>query len=297
MASTQYTRSRSAFWMRLNENPDGSVNIFISGDLVGVFSNQFPLILNSAPKGWQNSNGGTKNIWIPSDRASGIDLEGIRRWAEFAGNQSVWLMTSKLSDCFSGSELECCVAADFNSIFDDKEIHGRSELGEAEYQLKYHAGDLSQSEGEHYCAIMSNALLAVYDLLPLRKFSFGENSTPVVSSIPANENSGGFARVLAGHVAQRKEAEFMEPKLRVSKPQMKGLNVQQKVLTWSSIYGVPGNVDCGAVSFADRDVVIVDDLYQSGISMWAYAKFLKEAGARRVFGLVGVKSMRDSDNT
>jgi predicted amidophosphoribosyltransferase len=98
-------------------------------------------------------------------------------------------------------------------------------------------------------------------------------------------------------VAQKKEAEFMEPKLRNSKPQMKELNVQQKVSTWSSIYGVPGNVDCGTVSFSGRDVVIVDDLYQSGVSMWAYAKFLKESGANRVFGLAGVKSMRDSDNT
>ncbi len=297
MASTQYTRSRSAFWMRLNENPDGSVNIFISGELVGVFSNHFPRIVNSAPKGWQNSNGGTKNIWIPSDRASVIDLESIKRWAEFAGNQSVWLMTSKLSDCFSGSELACCVAADFNSIFDENGIHGRSELGEAEYRLKYHANELSPDEGQHYCEVMSNALLAVYDLLPLRKISFGGNSTPVVSSIPANENSGGFARVLAGHVAQKKEAEFMEPKLLNPKPQMKELNVQQKVSTWSSIYGVPGNVNYGGISFSGKDIVIVDDLYQSGVSMWAYAKHLKDLGADRVFGLVGVKSMRDSDNT
>lgn len=42
---------------------------------------------------------------------------------------------------------------------------------------------------------------------------------------------------------------------------------------------------------------MVDDLYQSGTTMWEYAKFLKTLGARFVFGIVCVKSLRDSDNT
>lgn len=42
---------------------------------------------------------------------------------------------------------------------------------------------------------------------------------------------------------------------------------------------------------------MVDDLYQSGATMWEYAKFLKSLGAICVFGIVCVKSLRDSDNT
>ena len=44
------------------------------------------------------------------------------------------------------------------------------------------------------------------------------------------------------------------------------------------------------------DVFIVDDLYQSGTTMWAFARYLKNLGARQVFGLACVKSLRDSDN-
>ena len=46
----------------------------------------------------------------------------------------------------------------------------------------------------------------------------------------------------------------------------------------------------------DKTVLIVDDLYQSGASMWTYAKYLKSMGANKVIGLVAVKSQRDSDN-
>ena len=45
-----------------------------------------------------------------------------------------------------------------------------------------------------------------------------------------------------------------------------------------------------------KKVLIVDDLYQSGTSMWSYAKYLKSLGATEVLGLVAVKSQRDSDN-
>lgn len=31
--------------------------------------------------------------------------------------------------------------------------------------------------------------------------------------------------------------------------------------------------------------------------MWEYAKFLKDMGAKSVFGVVCVKSLKDSDNT
>ena len=47
----------------------------------------------------------------------------------------------------------------------------------------------------------------------------------------------------------------------------------------------------------DKDEIIVDDLYQPGASMWAFAEFLKQQGCRNVMGLVAVKSQRDSDNT
>ena len=47
----------------------------------------------------------------------------------------------------------------------------------------------------------------------------------------------------------------------------------------------------------DKIVILVDDLYQSGVSMEKTAQFLKSCGAYKVYGVACVKAMRDSDNT
>ena len=45
-----------------------------------------------------------------------------------------------------------------------------------------------------------------------------------------------------------------------------------------------------------KTIVVVDDLFQSGASMWCYSEYLKRMGAKHVLGLVCVKSLRDTDN-
>ena len=40
----------------------------------------------------------------------------------------------------------------------------------------------------------------------------------------------------------------------------------------------------------------IDDLYQSGVTAWSLAKFLKTNGARGVYALACVKSWSDTDN-
>jgi hypothetical protein len=49
-------------------------------------------------------------------------------------------------------------------------------------------------------------------------------------------------------------------------------------------------------SVKGKTILIIDDLYQSGVSVWSLAKFLKENGAREVYALACVKSWRDTDN-
>jgi len=46
----------------------------------------------------------------------------------------------------------------------------------------------------------------------------------------------------------------------------------------------------------EKDIIIIDDLYQSGFTMWTVAQLLKNKGAKKVFGLACVKSLRDTDN-
>lgn len=46
----------------------------------------------------------------------------------------------------------------------------------------------------------------------------------------------------------------------------------------------------------DKDVILLDDLYQSGTTMHFVAMHLQKAGARNILGLAMVKSRRDTDN-
>jgi predicted amidophosphoribosyltransferase len=46
-----------------------------------------------------------------------------------------------------------------------------------------------------------------------------------------------------------------------------------------------------------KTILLVDDLFQSGASIWALARAARKAGAIRVCGLVSVKARRDTDNT
>ncbi len=294
--STVFTRVRSAFWMRVNENDDGSFNFFVSQDLSAVVKHHFPEVEQASPTGWKSGSHNTENVWIPADCADQINVDEIKQWAEFAGNQCVWLKLGKhLQDHFSGSEVDFCVAADFNRTTDGSgNIGPRSVLGEAESQLKYHLGALTPEKKQEYCASMSQSLLDAFDLLPLR--GGGTPLGTVVSPIPAQDGSSRLAWAFAKHVADRKGVGFIEPRLLVQKPQMKQLTIQQKVTAWTTIYQTANSVALDPASVQGRDVVIVDDLYQSGITMWAYAKALRTARVRRVFGLVCVKSMRDSDN-
>jgi hypothetical protein len=47
---------------------------------------------------------------------------------------------------------------------------------------------------------------------------------------------------------------------------------------------------------ADKSILLIDDLYQSGVTAWTLARFLKDQGAKEVYCLACVKSWSDTDN-
>jgi predicted amidophosphoribosyltransferase len=48
--------------------------------------------------------------------------------------------------------------------------------------------------------------------------------------------------------------------------------------------------------FTDRKVLLLDDLYQSGVSMNYCGLLLLQAGAKKIFGLACEKTCRNDDN-
>lgn len=72
-------------------------------------------------------------------------------------------------------------------------------------------------------------------------------------------------------------------------PKLRGLALEQKLNALAGVFRLGGSI-------TGKTILIIDDLYQSGVTAWSLAKFLKTNGAREVYALVCVKSWRDTDN-
>jgi predicted amidophosphoribosyltransferase len=72
-------------------------------------------------------------------------------------------------------------------------------------------------------------------------------------------------------------------------PKLRTLPIEQKLAALAGVFSLGESV-------RGKSVLIVDDLYQSGVTAWSLAKFLKAQGAREVYAPACVKSWRDTDN-
>jgi predicted amidophosphoribosyltransferase len=72
-------------------------------------------------------------------------------------------------------------------------------------------------------------------------------------------------------------------------PKLRNLPINEKLAALAGIFNLGKSVQ-------DKTVLVVDDLYQAGVTVWSLAKFLKGQGAREVYALACVKSWRDTDN-
>ncbi len=70
---------------------------------------------------------------------------------------------------------------------------------------------------------------------------------------------------------------------------LRALPIDQKLTTLAGVFSLGESVQ-------DKTVLVIDDLYQSGVTAWSLAKFLKANGAREVYALAAVKSWSDTDN-
>lgn len=70
---------------------------------------------------------------------------------------------------------------------------------------------------------------------------------------------------------------------------LRTLPIDQKLAALAKVFTLGESVQ-------GKTILIIDDLYQSGISAWSLAKFLKVSGASKVYALACVKSWGDTDN-
>jgi predicted amidophosphoribosyltransferase len=270
--------SRSQLQSHLNEYED-HVTFFVSSDTYPeLFSFRFPEVVAKAPNGWRQKK--MAYLWFPSGALAEEDLENINEWREKYKHYVLLGLNQHIDDYFS-DELDFCMALDFNY---DPAAEKRTIFGEAEYQLKY------QKSRQHF-QVLGHALVEAVADLPI-PIDYQDNYC--ISCVPGSPTEASVQYSLASAVAKKLGVDFVDADLHCPKPGLKGITVAQKIPIWQNLY----NEGCIQISGSveDRLVVVIDDLYQSGATLWMYAKFLKEQGATHVIGLPCVKSLRDSDN-
>lgn len=98
----------------------------------------------------------------------------------------------------------------------------------------------------------------------------------------------GFAFELARQTGKANLSEAVT-KSKVT-PELKNLSHAQK------LDAILGSVTVDKAKVAGKMIVVVNDLYQSGLTLNYVAEELRQAGARDVFGLAAVKTLSNDDN-
>jgi predicted amidophosphoribosyltransferase len=211
-------------------------------------------------------------------------IEGFLRFFE----RAVCLGINKHLGKEFSDELDFCLALDFGK---PSPTADRTVIGELEYQAKYHQDSEAIGELGRELAIAVRSLPR--DAIPRpRLLTFVPSDRRQRFCLPAL-----LARGIVDMVPKTfwdDQPSLVTSSLTVPKSAAKGLSVDQKIVQWKKLL----QSDAIALSrpVANCSVIVVDDLYQSGVSLWSFAKYLKSQQARCVVGLTCVKSLRDTDN-
>ena len=120
------------------------------------------------------------------------------------------------------------------------------------------------------------------------------NSATCIVAMPPSDPAKPFdlPKHLAANISGRLGKPDKSDKVKTLKarPGNKELPCEKKLTN------IEGTVSVDDQSFKDAIVLLVDDLYQSGVSMNYVAMLLLEAGAKQVFGLSCEKTCSNDDN-
>lgn len=272
----------------LNKSEGGTHSVYLQRDVYPLlFEHAFGDLVACRGSGWRPSQTGkTRGMFF--DLLTADEVERIEAWEQRFREYVVLGLNDHIEPHFS-SELDFCMALGYRF---DMEGQRRTPLGELEYQAKYR-----RSEQARVSLVEQLAEAVTY--LPLEP----EAGPVCLTYVPPEPGRGAYlprwlvtavAAGLADGALLLAEPLVVDAELAAEKPSMKNLSIGDKIETWQEIYAGNGAKLSGSVQ--GRQMIVVDDLYQSGATLWSYAGFLKKNGATVVFGLACVKSMRDTDN-
>lgn len=175
---------------------------------------------------------------------------------------------------FLKDSLELSIALGEN--FEDKE---RTYIGNLEYEAKYNNNQKALNE------------IIEYTKYWLEKLPFYKNVDFICAVPPSKKGNDNLPRQIVNGIEGFK-FENISDKITWGKDK-EALKEVKSSDKYSLLEETGLAIDC---NIKNKVILLIDDLYQSGVTMQYIAKELKQAGATKVFGLSIVKSRRNTDN-
>jgi len=273
-------------WAHFERKESGDDVLNLPPYYASLFEMKEKEIMKKSNTGWRDSKTGkTKFAYF-------IDLEDNEkeRIKSFITDykQYVIIGINKNIEAYYSDELDSCIAIDYNLETSEK----RTPLGELEYQAKYKENEEAMIKLSKY---LKEALIKI-----TRGFEGGKKC---ISYIPYGPDKKFYLpKILAEKIVNLLDEAFfnsnekllIHTKLTKKKKSSKDSPLNNKIKEWDTI--ISNEFINLSQSVEGFEVYVIDDLYQSGTSLWSFAKYLKSVGASAVHGLVCVKSWRDRNN-
>jgi predicted amidophosphoribosyltransferase len=273
-------------WSRFEQKPNGDWLLVLQPYYATLFSAEHNTIVKKSNTGWHESKSGKTRLLFFTDLTPD-DIESINA---FIGDYSQFILVGRSDNVawYFSSELDFCMAIDYT--FKSGERETRTDIGELKHQAKY-------------CQKLQLTPQIVILMLPAFQRLMNLIGEPVsVTYLPPVRGSdyclpellakGLYNLYSVSH--QDSDVDILNARLKSRKPSFKNMSFKSKVRKCRKVYSESNVQFDGNVT--GRNVLIIDDLYQSGASMWSFAGCLKSLGAAHVAGLVCVKTWGDRDN-
>jgi hypothetical protein len=241
-----------------------------------TLKNAFELMCDVPTIGMRKGRGGRCYTFLTDAKHNPASLERVREWHGIVGKYVA---------------IRDCLALSFALDYDRQggnPSNPQTAIGALRSRAKpYDAAPTADT----FSAADELAAKCVECLTALTCYS----TTDVVVGMPPSRPGKAFD--LPSRVASRVAQALRKPDLTANirtlreRPSIKNTPLAGK------LSALDGTVEVDQGVFRGKGVLVVDDLYQSGISMSFLGMLLLEAGAKRDYGLACEKTCRNDDNT
>lgn len=223
--------------------------------------------------GWRKGSKGTCYTYLKN--ASETQLQSVRGFLDLLGQILCLTITDHLRPPFA-DELTEAYAIDYTFKQDQTPLE-YTDAGRVEHAAK-------TNQDARSIDALADVFAKIINAHPTLLRS------DIITAVPARPSSAFHlpARLVDALGAKLQRSVGLDI-TKIEHPKLKTLPIEEKIKTLEKAFTLRGDV-------RDKSVLIIDDLYQSGVTLLSMARFLKQNGASDVFALACVKSWSDTDN-